>query len=321
MASNIHVTSTIALEELEAAIGRFSSKAQEAIEAAEHEIARRMDTLDQIIVDYKRAVNGWQRAYDEPDSEEDDVSSIRHKLEEAEDNLGEAKQWQRRAEESYSEYRKRAKQVSYLADEHSNKARAFLKDRIKELYDYAGLKPHLAGSASANSHLAQPGVLDAMLVAAEATIGSIISGGEAAVAAMTGLPLPQGFGWVRLGEIRPDEMSDLPAKNDYKKNELSESDMREGLELLRTRILPEIQKNPAATIEHFAELDAVESRSGSKSLANIFRAYFGTNDHIWVDRFKGDQFFGIGNGRHRIRAARDLGWSAIPARVVEVDRH
>jgi len=322
MSNSISVTSLRSLEELETSMARFSSEVREAIEASERQIQKKTEVLDQIVADRRRALARWQSAYDEADYEDDDVGFIHRKLDEAEENLCEATQWQRRVEERYAAYNKRANQAAYLGDEHSGKARGFLRARITELYDYLAVKPGLATGTNAGSQSGEPGILDAVLIATEATVGFVLSSGEAVAYAMTGLPLPKGFGWFRLDELKPDEMESLPTENDYKKDGLSESDMQEGLELLRTRILPEIQKDPkGATKEHFSELDAIEGRSGSKSLSSIFGAYFGEDRHIWVDRFKGDQFFGIGNGRHRIKAALDLGWTTIPARIVEVDRH
>lgn len=318
MSNSLKVTSFHSLEELETSIARFSFVVREALEATERQIQEKTELLDQIVADRRRAVDQWQAAYDQAD-EEDDVSFIRHKLEEAEENLREAKQWQRRVEELYAEYDKRANQATHLGDEHCNRARVFLRERIKELYDYVELKPNLASGTADSSHSVEPGVLDAMMMAAETTVGSVLSSGEAVAFAMTGLQLPKGFGWIRFDELKPDEVSELPNENEYRKDQLSKSNMQEGLELLRTRILPEVQKDPkAGSTEHFSELDAVEGRSGTNSLAAIFSAYFGPDTHIWVDRFKGDPFFTIGNGRHRIKAAQDLGWTAIPARIEEV---
>lgn len=321
MSNSINVTSLNSLEELETSIARFSSELREAVESAQHQIQRKAELINEIVDARRRAVAGWQSAYDSADDEEDDVGLIRRQLEEAEADFRMAQQWQRRVEEVCQDYRKRANHAAYLGAGHSDKARGFLRARIAELYDYVNLKPNGASGISNSSQPSAPGVLDAVLGAAEATGSSVFSSGEAVASAMTGLKLPQGFGWIRLDVLKPDEMAELPAEHDYQKNQLSEADMRAGLELLYTRILPEIQNDPAtATREHFAELDSAESRSGSKSLGNIFSAYFGQHDHIWVDRFKDDQFFGIGNGRHRIKAARDLGWTAIPGRIVEVDR-
>jgi hypothetical protein len=322
MSNSIDVTSLRSLEELETSMARFSSEVRGAIEAAERQIQKKTEVLDQIVADRRRAVGRWQSAYAEADYEEDNVSLIERKLEEAEENLREATRWQRRVEERCAEYHKRANQADYLGHEHSDKARGFLKARITELYEYLAVKPGLAAGTALGSQPTEPGILEAVPIATEATVGSVVTSGEAVGFAMAGLPLPKGFGWVRLDQLKPDEMESLPTENDYKKDGLSESDMKVGLELLRTRILPEIQKDPrGATKEHFSEMDGIEGRSGSNSLAGIFGAYFGADRHIWVDRFKGDQFFGIGNGRHRIKAALDLGWTAIPARIVEVDRH
>ncbi len=321
MSNGINVESLQSLEELETSTARFSAEMQEGIAATERQLQRKMEQLDQIVADRDRVVAEWQSAYDGADDEDDDVGFIQRKLAEAEDDLRQANQWQRRLEEACAEYKKHARLASYLADEHSNRARAFLKERTRELYDYVELKPDLSGAMAESSQPPQPVLTGAASDATVTTVASVVSAGETAAFEMGRLLLPKGFGWIRLDELRPDEMAELPAERDYRKNDLSEADMREGLQLLQTRILPEIQKDPvAATSDYFSKLDAAESRSGSKSLAKIFDAYFGQSDHIWVDRFKGDQFFGIGNGRHRIKAAHDLGWSAVPARIVEVDR-
>lgn len=320
MSNGINVESLQSLEELETSTARFSSEMQEGITAIERQIQRKMEQLDQIVADRHRAVAEWRSTYDGADDEEDDVAFIQRKLAEAEDDLRHANQWQRRLEEAYAEYGKHARLASYLTDEHSARARAFLKERTKELYDYVELKPDLNAMAE-SSQPHQPVLAGATTDAMETTVTSVASAAAAAAFEMGRFLLPKGFGWIRLDELRPDEMAELPAEREYRKNDLSEADMREGLHLLQTRILPEIQKDPAAaTSDYFSKLDTAESRSGSKSLAKIFDAYFGQSDHIWVDRFKGDQYFGIGNGRHRIKAAHDLGWSAIPARIIEVDR-
>ena len=292
--TSIKVTSISSLEELEASLVEFSSEVKEAIEATQREIQRKTELIDNIVSDRRRAVAECQSACYETNDEEDPGANNR-KLAEAEAALGEARMWQRRVEDACAEYRRHVSRASYLADEHTGKARLFLRTRIGQLYDYVEFKPDLSNrETNAGS--------------AVASLGS----------AITSLPLPKGFNWVSLDQLMPAEMQDLPAENDYRKDGLSLADVREGLRLLQTRIMPEIQKDPgAATVDHFAALDAAEMRSGANSLANIYSAYFGRNDHIWVSRQHGDPFFSIGNGRHRIRAARDLGWNAVPGRMEE----
>lgn len=294
--SNINISSISSLEELEATIGRFASEAREAIESAQRQIRRKTELLDQIVADRRRAVAGWQSACDESEDEEDN-RSIQKNLEEAEEELREAKKWQRRVEEACADYKKQMNQAHYLAEKHNDKARLFLRARIEELHSYVGLKPHFSQS--------------------QVSAGSVTSAAETSSFEITSIPLPQGFGWLLLDDLMPDEIQTLPAESDYRKG-VSEAEMMEGLRLLQTQILPEIQKDPNAAVEHFAGLDAAEKRVGANSFADIFRAYFGTDHQIRVSRFRGDRFFRIENGRHRIKAAKSLGWNAVPAQIIEV---
>jgi len=304
MAANVNITSFRALEDLEIFFARFSDLAREGISAAQREIETRKVALDIIVEDRRREVKKWQELYDTADDEYDDRGHFLRKLHEAEERYDDARQWQHRVAEVYGEFERRAAAATYLVHGHSDKARLFLKERLRELHDYVGLKSNADAGVTVES---------ASTGAATGTADA-----SAGVSDLAGFSLPKGFGWVKINQISPEGLADLPTENDYKKDGLSAADMREGLELLRTRILLEIQKNPEhATREYFAEIDLVENRSVSNSLAEIFGAYFGPDSHIWVDRFKGDEFFRIGNGRHRIAAARELGWTAIPARIDE----
>ena len=324
MAKSVAITSFQLLEELDDALARYAARSLEAISEAEREIETKLADIDRIALDREMEANRWRRTYDEADSEEDDIGFIQRRLEEAEDALQEAMQWRSRTEESYSAYRSRSKQAVHLADEHTAKARVFLKGRIAELYDYVQLKPGIDSGVVFNLPANQPETLVANRSDAGASSDPVLQPGTEPAYEMTELALPMGFAWVRLDELTPSEMDQLPSNNDYRKDNLSVTDMRDGLHLLRTRILPEIEKNPAAANrEHFEQLDALEGRTFPNSLAPIFSAYLGTrnfDDIIVVERFRGDKFFSITNGRHRIKAALDSGWNAIPARVTEVDR-
>jgi hypothetical protein len=156
MSHQIQVASFLALEELEAAIGRFSSRTIEALEDVERQIKRKQQLLDQIISERKQAVGYWRREYDGADPEEDDVSAISHKLERAEDALQEAKRWQRRVEDSYQGYSRRARECAYVCTEHSGKARAILKQKISDLHDYAALQPGPTSGAAATQSTSTP---------------------------------------------------------------------------------------------------------------------------------------------------------------------
>jgi hypothetical protein len=144
MSGQIEVNSLSALENLEAAIARFSSRFSEALADAEREIARKRDRLDEITDGRRRAVSYWRQVYDAADPEEDDVGAIARRLEAAEDGLTEARRWQARVEELCDGYRRKAGQGKLLCAENTRKARAVLKQKIAELYAYASLQPEVS---------------------------------------------------------------------------------------------------------------------------------------------------------------------------------
>lgn len=304
MSATVNVTSFRALEELEIAVARFSGRARECISTALRQIEVQIEALDDIATIRRRELEEWQDAYEIAD-DEDDSDYVLRRLQEAEEKYNDACRWQRRVAEVCADFTRRANEAAYVVDEHSDQARLFLKARLRELHEYAALKSNADAGASDGLH---HGTTEATSASPD-------------LSDLTALSLPKGFAWIPVTQLAPDDLASLPKDNDYTKDDLSAADMRHGLELLRTRILPEIQQNPEhANREYFAELDVIENRSVATSLGEIFGAYFGPNNHIWVDRFKGDAFFRIGNGRHRIAAARELGWTAIPGRIDEANR-
>src|SRR5690349_7171652 len=224
MSDKANVASVRALEELETSLARFSNTAREAISAAQRQIDSRKDALDDVVTARRRAVERWQDEYDAADDEDDDRNYILRKLNEAEERYNDARNWQRRVEAVCGEFERRATEASHLADEHSHKARIFLKERLRELYEYVGLKSnsevgsHLMGSAAA------AGSADGHEVSIE-------------VSDLASLSLPKGFSWIAIAELSPAVVARLPSNGDFRKG-LSPAEMREGLELLRTRILP-----------------------------------------------------------------------------------
>lgn len=303
MTKGAHVTSFQSLQELEVALERFSSRCLDALEAVEPEIRRKIDELEERRRQFKREISRWQRAYDEADSEEDDIGFISRKIEEAEDNLRNVRRWQKRVEEHYEEYTRRAKRAVEISTDHTTEARMFLREKIAELYDYTGVQ-----ASPANG-----GIISSVLDAAAVVVASVVSVAEGTVSLLS-FPLPDGYKWIRLDEINSQELSELPTADHFKG--VGYDNTREGLNLLRSSILPEMNQSPEiANQEHFYKLDRESHRDEVvNSLEGVYNSFFGT-DHIWVDKFGDDTHYRIGNGRHRIKAALDLGWEAIPARV------
>src|SRR5882672_4214340 len=122
MPDQIDVGSIHGLEVFEAAIRRFSSRTSAILQDAEQQIARKRDLLDQIVNDRKRSVSRWRSEYETADPEEDDVGGILRRLEEAEQDLQEAKRWQRKIEDSYSMYQSKAAGGMHLCTDQAGKA-------------------------------------------------------------------------------------------------------------------------------------------------------------------------------------------------------
>ena len=294
--SSINVHSISSLEQLETSVSRFTVALENAIEQTQRQIQKKSELVDGIVAARRRAVAALESACENAD-EDEDTTALRRRLEEAEEALSEARKWQRRVDEAFGAYQRQATQAKSLADEHAGKSRLFLRSRIAELYNYIAYRPGLSEGSAGNS---ASGVLS--------TSSENLD---------TRLPLPAGYDWINIADIRPEQVEQLPADNEYRKG-LSKLEMQDGLKLLQTRVLPEIQKNPAAAnVEYFLAIDSKEKRMPPQTLADIFAFYFG-NDYIRVSRYSNEQNFRVENGLHRIKAARDLGWDAVPGKVVEV---
>jgi hypothetical protein len=107
----------------------------------------------------------------------------------------------------------------------------------------------------------------------------------------------------------------LPAPENFKG--VGYDNVRKGLEILGGYVLPAMRQNPDAVGgDHFNSLDRQAGRvEVVNSLEGVYDSYFG-GDAVWVDRPQGESLYSIGNGRHRIKAALDLGWEAIPAKII-----
>src|SRR2546423_9538396 len=144
MSDYIQVNSFGSLEEFETALSTFSARFSEVLEDAQREIERKRQLVDDAVEERKRTVGYWQREYDSADPDEDDIGAISNRLEGAEDDLKEARRWQRRIEESYSAYSRQASRSTFLCTEDTSKAHAVLREKLKALYEYAALNPELS---------------------------------------------------------------------------------------------------------------------------------------------------------------------------------
>lgn len=304
MTRGIKVTSFSALEELEEGVGVFAAKCLAALDEAQPEIRRALGELEKRRRRCEREVARRRRAYDEADRDEDDMALLARKLEEAEDELRKVRGWQRRAEEQYQDYSRRAEVARRVAAESAPAGRTFLRRKLAELYEYLSFEASEASAGRAGS--------------AHGSGSSVGSGAGLSEeqTPMESFPLPPEYRWVKLSEIDPTEVGNLPTPEQFKG--VGYENTRAGLELLRGKILPAMQQKPGvADRDYFYEVDRQSGREEVvNSLRGVYDSYFG-GDAIWVDKSPGDRYFRIGNGRHRIKAALDMGLDAVPVKVLD----
>jgi len=84
--------------------------------------------------------------------------------------------------------------------------------------------------------------------------------------------------------------------------------------LLQDRLEETFAENSA----YFFSLDQQAGVSYANGLLRVYEAFFGS-EPIHLSRVKGAPQWTVGNGRHRILVAKELGWKAIPAQTVEVE--
>lgn len=323
MARQASVLSSEALEALDSALARFCANAEDAMCAVKPEIGRGLDLLEERRAQWDREVARWQEEYDGADPEEDDIGYIASRLEEAEEQLSAIERWLGRVEECYQDYSRQAGRMGEVASDRISEARAFLHEKLEQLRSYSAgqanksSRPFTSGPPASSPAPSNPAASNDSSHRCPAA--STTTAASAAAATITDSPLPAGFRWVRLDEISPQEMNDLPPETDFAK--VSYEEVKRGFEVLKDEVLPAIKQDPAnADSDYFWHADQRAGLDESNGAQRVFNAFFGqvSKDYIHLDKKAGDPYFNITNGRHRIKVASDLGWTAIPAEISEV---
>ena len=308
MSRKLHVNSIEALQHLEKILGMFAGKTSETLDTIDRDMRRKLDWLEDRCRDLRAEAIRWEEAYESADPDEDDIDYLAYKRDEAIAKMQQARRMQKRVETSHADYERCARRVGEISSERLAAARVFLRQKIAELQNYVGFQISAGNLSSGGIGNA---IFDVMENLVEANLRTI----ENAVDNLLNIPLPKGFSWVRFDEINPLEIADLPAENEYKK--VSYETMKRGFEILQAEVLP-ILKSTGATVNdnYFYDFDRQNNRDLADSTEEIFKIFFGDSEPICLDRNPNQAFLNITSGRHRIRVARDLGWTAIPAKII-----
>jgi hypothetical protein len=136
-------------------------------------------------------------------------------------------------------------------------------------------------------------------------------GGEGGLpAGVHALPgMPEGWAMVPLALIRDD--NPVTGPRDYTKSDTSSADHAWGFEALHEVLLPALAAGKG--VDYFRERDQAEGRRGNRSYADTYSGFFSDAETIKLDWVR--DHFDVGNGRHRLWVATQLGLDEVPARV------
>lgn len=157
-ADGVH-SSVKAIQDMEAAVARFSRAVVEELPEVERELRQISEQLEDRRTDLRREIAELEDSVsssDDGDEDEDGAARQRQRLEEAEQELASIERRIRRLEETRASYTKQARVVENLATAHTVKAKLFLAEAAEDLKGYlahTGSQPEAATKTQSHTTL------------------------------------------------------------------------------------------------------------------------------------------------------------------------
>lgn len=292
-----------AIAELESALGRFAQACLEKIELAERAIDRARDQLENQRIELRHEISRLQSAISAAD-EEEDVTWEERRLEEAQDELSNIQRWQSRIEDCIMQYNRDEQRIETLCAGTTTEARGYLRGLLSDLSAYFQFQKNSSISISS----APTTNTDAAPCDGEGSLQQFDP---------TSFSLPPGYRWVQIRDLNVEiELKDVQNQSAFEK--VTYEEMRRGFDALRNEVLPAVTdaRNPA-NADTFARRDLAAGVKYEHGLQRVYEAFFGA-DPIYLSRGRDAAQFSITSGRHRIKAAIDAGWTAVPAKTSDL---
>lgn len=288
-----------ALQDLIEALRRYQSKVDVAVIDINRTVSARIQYLNQLCDDARREVRNCRDDLYSCDDEEDS-DFLQRRLDRAEERL---ERIERRIGEVADALHYFKRNRAGLQDSISNgipKAVNYLESKHRELVEYLSVVlPGEHGSSVSP-------VESSSLNNAKESIAD-----DPEKDNLTAFTLPTGFQWIRLEDIDPSD--DLRPEETHSK--VTKEEVVNGFRMLQQDILPELQLSPERSTDYFLQCDMEKGQSYTEGTLRVYEAFFGES-HIALSRSLSNGLFGVTNGRHRIKVARELGWSSVPARII-----
>lgn len=293
------IVSSEALTRLRDALLRFRARTNTTVSDVASDLSRRLNRLDAMREDAQQDVRSCQRYLSACD-DNDDRGHAQSELDSAEERLRRINHRFGRILDAFSQFKRANQGAQELISSRLPHAVSYLEIKLALLAEYINVQ--MPAPITGQGYITATG----LPVAGAALPNQSDNGID-----LSDVPLPSGFQWVRLDSIsRSDDL-----RPDEKFHKVSEADVHAGFALLQDVVLPALGKDLTRSSDYFYDLDRMAGRNhdgnGAKKVYDVF---FGDTS-VTLHQGYGDGQYGVHDGRHRIHAARDIGWVAIPAKV------
>lgn len=299
--------STEVLEEVQAGLRSWRTFLADHLREVKSGLRVITENLEEERRDAVRNVEHCQELIDSADDDED-TSDLHADLQDAREELQRITRMQGRQDELIGSYQREAVRMQHLISGHLPRSLDVLRQAEDSLHGLRAVQladmgmPGSCGGASL------------MAGVTTATTHNTIAA-EEGLLDYTTQPVPSGFQWLKLEQVKLDEvLQDVRSARDYREYADYET-MINGLAILRDKVLPTIAaEGYAADSFAFSRLDRKEGVPQDKGSQRVYEAFFG-DGCIAVEMDPRTGKYEVHNGRHRIRAAYDAGWLALPVKI------
>jgi hypothetical protein len=331
--STANVRSIEALDDLQAGLIRYADQTQTTLNAIQREVQRTLDWLDERVRRWQNEVRrcaqaveaaqaAWRRCMASGDREhppscghlEQAVQEAHRRLSQAQAEERMATQARQAVQAEAEAYQREASRLHALIQNETPKAVESLRYKATVLRSYTGGVS--AGGVMAGALAFGAGLVVGAAIAAAAGQGKPDS---TETAAQTPPTFPEGaepsiqqlHPEIRTVSLDQIDLSDSSVQSEADFHKVSHDEMVVGLTKLQ-----QVQHWIAqgATDQTLRDIDAEQGLSGAQGYHNIYRVFYGDSA---IALEKAADGYKVINGYHRLAVARELGWTTVPARVVE----
>jgi len=332
--SAVDVRSIDALEELQTSLIRYADQAQTTLDAVQREVQRTLDWLDERVRHWQNAVRrcqkevqraraAYERCMASGDREhppacghlEQAVHEARRRLAQAEAEARMAAEARKAVLAETESYQREASRLRAFLQSDTPKAVETLRYKVTVLRSYTG--GITAGGVAAGALAFGTGLAVGAAIGAAAGQKSETDKVESSNPSPARFPeaaeppIQQLHPHIQAVALDQIDLSDSPVHGEADFHKVSHDEMVAGLTKLQ-----QVQQWIArgATDQTLRDIDQERGLSGAQGYHNIYRVFYGDSA---IALEKAGNGYKVINGYHRLAVARELGWTTIPARIVE----